>query len=123
MPVVLCVDGDEEVRDWLDLVLGEAGYEVHFAEMASDVVKPLRDNFRLDLLITDFEMSEESISGLALAKLARNSQPDLPIVFLSELSDLEEKVEEIARPMLILKKPIGRDALVAAIRGFLGTEI
>ena len=123
MPVVLCVDGDEELRDWLDLVLGEAGYEVHLAEMASDVVKPLRDNFRLDLLITDFEMSEESISGLALAKLARNSQPDLPIIFLSDLSDLEAKVGEIARPMLILKKPVGRDALVAALQGLLATEI
>ncbi|MCB8883104.1 response regulator [Acidisoma cellulosilytica] len=119
MPSILCVDADETVRDWLDLVLGEAGYEVHLEEMASDVVKPLRDKYRPDLLITDFEMPEESISGLALAKLARDYHPDLPLIFLSETPD----PTEIPGPMLILNKPISREALVAAVQGLLGTEV
>ncbi|MCB8878025.1 response regulator [Acidisoma silvae] len=123
MPAILCIDGDETVRDWLDAVLSEAGYEVELAEMASDVVKPLRDKYTPNLLITAFEMSEESISGLALAKLARDVHPALPIVFLSDTPVLEKKADEISAPMLILEKPVGREALVAAIQGFLGTEI
>ena len=123
MPVILCVDENESVRDWLDLVLGDAGYEVHLAEMASDLVKPLRDQYSLDLLITDFEMPEESISGLVLAKLTRNLYPDLPIIFLSAIADTKENAEEISSPMLVLNKPMGREALLAAVQGLLGTEI
>lgn len=81
---VLIVDDDPGVLRLAAKVLDMAGYDVHACGSGTDATKFLLGN-KVDLLLTDRNLGE--MSGVDLAKGARELLPDLPIVLMTGSPD------------------------------------
>jgi two-component system cell cycle sensor histidine kinase/response regulator CckA len=85
-PVVVLVEDEELIRRLLERVLESAEYEVVVApngEVALGLIEQRAGD--LALLLTDLVMP--GMSGLELARAARELQPDLPVLCMSGYSE------------------------------------
>jgi CheY-like chemotaxis protein len=81
-PSVLVVDDEPMVCTFMQHVLEGRGYHVWRAHGGGDALEILvKHGHELSLLVTDVLMPD--ISGLALARAARQSFPDLPVLYVS----------------------------------------
>lgn len=117
---ILIVDDDQELSDLLIEVLPGYGYLPQSAKNGPEMHKALeRDNF--DLIILDIMMPGED--GLSLCRTLRapgGSQAHIPIIFLTALDDLTDKVVglEVGGDDYLCK-PFQTRELVARIRALL----
>ena len=110
--VVLVVDDDSDFRGSLKAILGKQGYLALEAGDGIDALKILQQAHpSIDLLLTDVNMPR--MDGLALAQAARDLYPEIPILLMSGQS--VSLVNELAN-LQVLRKPIRREALLAAVR-------
>ncbi len=120
---ILLVEDQEMVRDHIVMVLEGLGYSVVTAECAADATEILQDNPPLDLMITDIVLPG-GVSGVMLARTAREMMPGLPIRYTSGFADSGSDSED-AEPLIaghnLLRKPFRRHELARfvadAIRG------
>jgi two-component system cell cycle sensor histidine kinase/response regulator CckA len=111
---VLVVDDEESIRNVVDRVLREAGYETRLVSNGPEALRLLASELPFDLLLTDLVMPE--MSGDELARRARLSHPDLKVLYLTGYSDKLFSV----RPMLwqheaFIDKPVSVDGLREAV--------
>jgi signal transduction histidine kinase len=83
--VVLAVDDDAAVRSTTADILKGFGYSVLQADSGEAALELLDQEGMIDVLLTDVVMT--GMSGPELARRARQSQPRLPIVFISGYAD------------------------------------
>ena len=79
--VILCVDDDQDVLEFLRVVLEGAGYQVHLAANAEQGVKVFKET-RPDLIIVDL-MMEEVDSGTSFVTELKANGNQAPIYLLS----------------------------------------
>jgi two-component system cell cycle sensor histidine kinase/response regulator CckA len=112
---ILIVDDDPAVLTILQHTLSVSGF---LALAASDGVEALtffdQDFAAIDLLITDWQMP--NLSGPDLAARVRARRPDLPILFISGITDknLTATLERFPRHAF-LEKPFTTADLVAQV--------
>jgi two-component system response regulator MprA len=111
---VLLVEDDEDVREGLRAVLKSQGFDV---ECASDGVEALRilwRGFTPSLILLDVMLPR--VDGYVFRNLQRANArwADIPVIVVSALSDLPDRVEML-RPHAWFRKPFDVDALTAAI--------
>ena len=107
-PVILVVDDDASIRNYLSQELGEAGYEVQTAADGRAAIEAIRTR-RPDLVILDVMMPE--MNGFDVAAVLKNDPQtmDIPILILSIVEDRERGFRlGIDR---YLTKPIDTEAL------------
>jgi CheY-like chemotaxis protein len=82
-PRILCVEDNQEIRDYLQLLLVQTGYAV---VAAGTMVEGLRQakTQRFDLYLLDNNLPDGS--GLDLCRLIRTFDPQTPIIFYSSFS-------------------------------------
>jgi PAS domain S-box-containing protein len=116
--IVLLVDDDPDVREIAAAMLSDAGHEVIEAGSGGAALEQLaRAEGRIELLIADIAMP--GMSGLELARAARLSRPELPILFVTGFAaGLEQQEDEI--PGEILRKPFRAAELAAHVARMLG---
>ncbi len=88
-PHILVIDDDRRIRELLQSYLAENGFRVSVAP----TVAVARDRMRgltFDLLILDVMMPGES--GTALAQSLRGANERIPILMLSALSEIEDRI-------------------------------
>ncbi len=107
---LLVIDDDEHVRVALAEMFRSAGYDVTEAENGEAGLSVL-DDLKPALAVIDFIMP--GLNGAEVARLARIRQPALPIIFVSGYSDTIA-LDEIGNA-IILRKPVGPDALLEAV--------
>jgi len=109
---ILVVDDDECIRELLRLHLSRAGYEVELAEDAIAAGHALMRGLP-DLMVVDVEMPY--LSGLELVSIIRadKSIPYFPIVFLTAVQNLWERVRVLNAAYVT--KPVLADTLLAVI--------
>jgi DNA-binding NtrC family response regulator len=95
---ILLTEDDEDVRDLLELVLAERGYQVDATDTVSGALSFL-DSRSYDLLFTDGMLPDGS--GLTIADTAK--QRDIKVVFFTGFADAFP-AEELAR-YTVLHKP------------------
>ena len=78
---ILVVDDDAEVQEIVAEFLADFGYDVLRASGGLEALEVLRAHPDLDLVITDVRMPD--ISGIDLAGVIANQNPDLPIILIS----------------------------------------
>jgi len=112
---ILIVDDESSVREFLVRVLREAGYDIAVAESGADALAVANQAEGFDLLLTDLMMPH--MRGDELARLMRQQQPQLKVLYLTGYSDslFAEK------PMLwtdeaFLEKPCSLKGLLEAVR-------
>src|SRR5262249_22591637 len=81
-PVVLVVEDDAALRMLATDIVEETGLPVLVAENGDEAVDLLNKHPEIGILFTDINMPGE-VDGLTLARIARNRQPMMQILFVS----------------------------------------
>ncbi|MCR9159993.1 MAG: sigma-54-dependent transcriptional regulator [Nannocystaceae bacterium] len=109
-PRLLVVDDDETLCAYFSAILTSADYEVETASTGEAAAEQLRSK-RYDVLLTDLAMS--GMDGLALAKIAAEIHPTMPVIVVTGAGDLRTAVESMRAGVSdFIVKPVDADVLV-----------
>lgn len=87
---ILIVEDNSRVSSLLKRGLESQEYQVYISEDAEDAIV-LLNKISFDLAITDIMLPK--MSGINLCKLIKEKYPDLPIIMLTALGTIDEKIE------------------------------
>jgi PAS domain S-box-containing protein len=108
--VVLVVDDDPDVREIAAIFLREAGYSVKEAGSGPEALTMLASD-QICLALVDYAMP--MMSGVEFARLARQSQPNLPVVYVTGAAD---SLVGSDQPDPVVMKPYARATLLKIVR-------
>jgi signal transduction histidine kinase len=111
---VLVVQQSDADRERSVRVLGDAGFDVVVVTEDEAAAVVSKDPTAVGVLITDLRLS--GTTGLALAGEIRAAHPDLPVVFLTDATDIRIDPLEVFERGDILVKPFAPVDLVAKVR-------
>jgi PAS domain S-box-containing protein len=109
--MALIVDDEEYVRLSTSEMLIDLGYRVVEATSAEEALRLIRDGAGVDLVITDHLMP--GMSGTDLARIIRESRPDVPVLVVSGYAEMDGIASDLPR----LTKPFRKDELAASLAG------
>ena len=90
MQNILVVDDDSSMREFLEILLTQEGYQVYTAENGEQGCEILkRESF--DLVITDIRMKD--VDGIDVLKKAKEASPETMVVMISAFATAETAVE------------------------------
>jgi DNA-binding response OmpR family regulator len=115
MAHLLLVEDDEASATALQSFLTRCGYRVTLAHDGHEALRRHRES-AADLVVTDIRMPR--LSGVDLARELRESQADLPVLFVSAFGQEAEPLLESEAPTVVLHKPIDPvqlDALIGSV--------
>ena len=112
---VLLVEDEPDVASALAASLVSGGFEVIAVTNGKDGLARLDDRERYDALISDYEMPD--MTGLKFLLQADRHVQDTPMLIISGSDVDEEQLQGLTHPVLLLRKPIQRGELLAAVRG------
>lgn len=111
--MILAVDDDPLVRDWVRFALTEAGYAVLTAESVSEAIKVMEGGLKPSLILLDMMMPVQDGNDFLDYLLAQGDKT--PVVLLTAYVDsLRQDLRPV--PLGIVEKPISTEGLVAAVR-------
>ena len=114
-PRLLLVEDEFLIRLTLSEVLCDDGFEVIEAEDSDEALQRLEEAAAFAMMLTDIQLPGR-FDGLALARHARQTRPDLPIVFMSGRPETEVS----ANPLdTFVHKPYSPTTLSATVRRIL----
>jgi CheY-like chemotaxis protein len=117
---ILCVEDNPDVRAMTVALLKTLGYAVLSAASGPEALAILQRPVPVDLLLTDM-MMPGGMGGAGLADHAAELRPGLPVLFMSgSLSDDALRGTRHAGKSKVLRKPVRKAALAAAIEAALG---
>ena len=117
-PNLLLVEDDATSRRLLTSLLVLMGYDVTSAASGNEALLYLYSERACDAVVTDVIMP--GMSGLELAKRARDTRPGLPIVCIT--GNLEGVDLTRTTDMITLRKPISSDRLGEALDKVLAVD-
>ena len=114
--VILCVDDDPDILEYLKVVLGANNYVVETAGSAEEGLRRYQDKSP-DAMIVDL-MMEEIDSGTALVTELRALGNKAPIFMLSSAGDnLSRTVDTSSLGLAgVFQKPLDSDALLLLLK-------
>ena len=114
--VVLCIDDDSDVLEFLRAVLENAGYVMAEALSAEEGLAVFKQE-QPDLVIVDL-MMEEVDAGKTLVQDIKALQSQVPIYMLSSVGDsLSQHVDFQDLGLLgVFQKPIDPETLIATLK-------
>lgn len=111
--MVLVVDDDQAVRDFVERVLREAGYRTMVAGSGPEAIE-LAAKEPIDLLLTDVNMPQ--MTGDELARRLRHDEPSLKVLYLTGFSDqLFNEKSTLWQDEAYLEKPCTIAGLLQAV--------
>lgn len=111
---ILLVEDDKELCNILKLHFGKAGYETDICHSGDDALYYILGTY-YDLLILDRMLPE--LGGLSLLKIIRQNAITTPVIFLTALDQLNDKITGLdAGADDYLTKPFEITELLARIR-------
>jgi two-component system cell cycle sensor histidine kinase/response regulator CckA len=111
---VLVVDDEEPIRQFVDRVMRDAGYETAQAPNGAEALEVASKLPVLDMLITDVMMPQ--MLGDELARRLRQRQPDLKVLYLTGFSDrLFKEKATLWEDEAYLDKPCSVKGLLEAV--------
>jgi len=118
VPVVFVVDDDISVRESLELLIRNAGWQADiFSSAQAFLCRPRV--FAPSCLILDVNLPD--LSGLDLQKRLAADRLDMPIIFITGYGDVPMTVQAMkAGAVEFLTKPFADEVLLEAIRQALG---
>ena len=114
-PIVLVVEDDPPVRELLDDVLDEEGYEVvavHDGVMALRVIESLK----VDLITLDLDLP--GLTGSELLQVLRKRKVKIPpVIVITGQVPVKRQLKQLAQAVII--KPFDVDDLIEAVLNLL----
>lgn len=118
-PRVLVVDDDESIRQFIEMALGDDGYEVALAEEGADGLVA-SERFKPDVILLDMRMP--GVDGWHFAEAYRAGPgPHAPILVLTAARDAAEYAAEIGADAY-LAKPFELAELLRLLNGLVGRQ-
>jgi CheY-like chemotaxis protein len=99
---VLLVEDEFLLSDMISEVLAEHGFEVYAVANARDALRHLTCGSPCDILLTDINLPG-SIDGAALARIARELRPNLPVVYASGAYSRIEELDAVSGAIFVPK--------------------
>ncbi|MCS3532534.1 response regulator transcription factor [Chryseobacterium sp. JUb7] len=87
---VLIIEDNTRVSALLKRGLESQGYQIYISEDAEDALVMV-ERISFDLVITDIMLPQ--MNGIELSKIIKQKNPDLPIIMLTALGTIDEKIE------------------------------
>jgi len=106
---VLLVEDEFLLCDMLSEALVDHGFEVSAVANAKDALRHLTCGSPCDILVTDVNLAG-SIDGAALARIARELRPDLPVVYASGSYSRIDQLDAVPGAIFV-PKPYNPDKL------------
>jgi FixJ family two-component response regulator len=114
IPIVFVVDGDTTVRESLELLVGDAGWQPETFESAQAFMSRPRVLVPSCLIL---DVSHPGSNGLDLQKRFAAERPDMPIIFITRHGDVSMAVQAMKGGAVeFLTKPFRDAALMSAIQ-------
>ena len=111
---ILVVDDDTGLRRTLNLILGDAGYEVLLAEGGEEGLRKAGESSP-DLILTDVRMPE--MDGLTFVDRYLADGGEAPVVVMSAYGSMDLAVEAMKRGAYdYIHKPFGADEILLTLR-------
>jgi CheY-like chemotaxis protein len=114
---LLLVENNDQVREFADHLLKEMNCRVVSVADAREALAALEKG-DVDVLFSDVVMPE--MSGVKLARVARQRYPDLPVLLATGYS--EEVSDDAATEFEVIRKPYGADRLGAKLSAVVGEQ-
>ena len=115
-PTVFIVDDDVSVRESLELLIADAGWQPMMFASAEEFLARPREPVPSCLVL---DVGLPHLNGLELQKRIAG-RPDLPIIFITGRGDIPMSVQAMkAGAVEFLTKPFGPEVLLSAIHGAL----
>ena len=115
---VLVVDDDNDVREFLAVSLDSLGYNVVEASSGREGLDKLAARAP-DLILLDYAMP--GMHGGEVARSARESHPDVPIVFVTGYAATDQIVAALGHDVPMLRKPFSVAQLAPTVEEHLRT--
>jgi FixJ family two-component response regulator len=113
-PIVFVVDDDVSVRESLELLIRNAGWQPETFESAQQFLSRPRALVPSCLVL---DVTLPGLNGLDLQKRVAVDRTDMPIIFITGYGDVPMTVQAMkAGAVEFLMKPFSDDALLSAIR-------
>jgi DNA-binding response OmpR family regulator len=107
-PRIVLAEDDASLRELLASALEYEGYDVVQATTGNELIDHIRgatgsgDN--VDLVVSDVRMP--TLSGLAVLKLLRDAELDVPVILITAFSDVWTRREAGEHGAILLDKPV-----------------
>jgi FixJ family two-component response regulator len=112
-PVVFVVDDDISVRESLELLIAEAGWEPQLCTSAQEFLARPRPHSPSCLIL---DVSLPDLNGLELQKRIAGDRAELPIIFMTGYGDIPMTVQAMKGGAVeFLSKPVAPEILLNAI--------
>jgi CheY-like chemotaxis protein len=120
---ILCIEDDPDMIEYVQLILGKAGYEVVGADGGAEGLEAMRRELP-DLILLDLMMPEVDGAEVLLQKKEDETIRDIPVIALTALDSPFDQIMWLARTDLhdfIVKSKLPRRELIARIERALNT--
>ena len=114
---ILCVEDDQDMIDYIKLILGKAGFEVIGADGGAEGLDAMRRELP-DLILLDLMMPGMDGAEVLLQKREDETIRDIPVIALTALNSPFDQIMWLARTDLqdfIVKSKLPRKELIARI--------
>ncbi len=119
--VILVVEDDQTIQSVIEESLSEGGFEITIAssgEQAVELMGAANPQFRA--VVTDINLGRNRMDGWDVARHARESKPDMPIIYMTGDS-ADEWASKGVPNSILLTKPFAPAQLVTAVAQLLNT--
>ena len=119
--VILVVEDDQTIQSVIEESLSDGGFEVTIAssgEQATELMNAANPPFRA--VVTDINLGRDRMDGWDVARHARESKPDMPIIYMTGDS-ADEWASKGVPNSILLTKPFAPAQLVTAVAQLLNT--
>ncbi|MCU0588623.1 MAG: sigma-54 dependent transcriptional regulator [Syntrophobacteraceae bacterium] len=114
---ILVVDDEQSMREFLDIMLQNDGYEVRCAESGTEAFDLFKRE-AYDLVITDIRM--KPVDGLAVLRHCKSNAPGTIVIIISAYANAETAVSAMKEGAYdYLPKPFKNDEMLTVIRNAL----
>jgi DNA-binding NtrC family response regulator len=112
---ILVVDDEETIREIVSSTLNGAHFQTRQAASGVEALAVLESGDEFDLVLSDLMMAE--MDGITLLERAKERYPDMPIVMVTAVSDIEVALQALRNGAYdYLLKPFEREQLLATVR-------
>lgn len=114
MALVLIVDDERGMRDFLKILLMKEGYEVITANRGKKALEILETK-TVDLVVSDIRMPE--LSGIELLEIIKENYPELPVIMITAFASPDDAVIAMKNGAFdYISKPFNVDEIINVIR-------
>ncbi len=113
MALVLIVDDERSMRDFLKILLEKEGHEVTTADSGSNALKFL-DKQSVDVIVSDIRMP--GMTGIELLESVKESSPELPVIMITAFASPDDAVLAMKNGAFdYISKPFNVDEIKSVI--------